>query len=196
MKRLLFLVGLALAALAFLASGAELAAHAMGAERGSWLPARDVLRAVAPALYLSVSGGPMWPLLEYALAVPGWLLFGAPGFVLMILFRGVGGKIDPADAQSYQDHEDALFLFDELSAAAQRDGYLDLGDDIHPSDHPDIDPAPAHYGENPISPEDLPERDYLLGPSGPAPRRTRDQDDDDNGDGGGDTPPPLTHLVG
>lgn len=165
MKRFLFLIGVCCLTLAFLSTGAELAARAMGGAEGEpgalLMPLSDVWRAVAPGSFLGLLNSDHWTVINQALFLPGWLLFGLPGFGLVIIFH----KRDP-DAPG-AELEESLFLFDELARAAKEEGYTGQADDMAPAHPTDLVPAEEHYAINPVDPELLTERDYLLNPAKP-----------------------------
>ena len=165
MKRFAFLIGIGLLALALLSSGAELAARAiqMGehAPGTLFMPLGEVWAKVAPGSFAALQADDNWPILSRVLTLPGWLLFGAPGMALVILFR----KRDDSSlsAQQARDHEESLYLYDELVAAAQKEGLGNLPHDLAPSDPADTVPAEEHYATDPIyGLNDSPNRDFLL----------------------------------
>jgi len=169
MKRIGFLIGIGLLALAFLATGAELAARGIAlADRSAdilLLPLSDVWRIVAPASFDALKTSAYWLALEQLFKIPGWILFGVPGMALVVLCNDKSDGI--VTREQAQDYEDSLFLYDELAVAAQKEGYTDLPDDMAPGNPADIIPADEHYATNPIEAEYLPTRDYLLDPAKP-----------------------------
>ncbi len=176
MKRIAFLFGIGLLALAFLVTSAELAARTIlsaqdapqgGATGGGdlFMSTRMVWRTVAPHSYLLLLNSAAWPIVKHLLALPAWILFGLPGLALAIGFRT--RDAEDLAAQQDQAHQDALFLFDELAKAAQKEGYDGLQDDRDPSNPADIVPAEDHYAQDPVETELMAERDFLLEPSKP-----------------------------
>ena len=178
MKRIAFLFGIGLLALAFLVTGAELAARTIlsaqnttqGGAVGSgdiFMSTRLVWRTIAPHSFLLLLNSAAWPVIKHALALPAWVLFGLPGLALAIGYR----TRDAEDLVHRQDqaHQDALYLFDELALAAQKEGYDGLQDDRDPSNPADIVPAEDHYAQDPVEAELTAERDFLLEPSKPNP---------------------------
>jgi len=186
LKRILFLAGIVLAAAAFLATAAELAAHALDPELGFFAGFDAVWRTVSPDTHQAwIAAAP--DLLRAALQLPGWLVLGAPALVLIILFheRGEGGD------------EHSLYLFDELSEQARAEGYTDTGDDIQPSDYADFVPADDHYAREDVADDVMPDRDFLLGGAAApheaeatespdeAPSRERESDNEEEAGKGG-----------
>lgn len=163
MKRILFLLGICLLTLAFLTTGAELAARGIhGPENTSGvilLPLSEVWEIVAPASFAALQNSSHWGFYALLLAVPGWILFGVPGLALVITCRS-----RDQDAQD-QDLEESLYLFDELASAAGKEGYDHLPDDLAPSNPADTVPADEHYANDPIDAELMPQRDFLLDPT-------------------------------
>lgn len=177
MKRIAFLFGIGLLALAFLVTGAELAARTIlsaqdapqgGAGGDLFMSTRMVWRTVAPHSYLLLLNSAAWPIVKHLLALPAWILFGLPGLALAIGFRTRDAE-DLADQQD-QAYQDDLYLFDELALAAQKEGYDGLQDDRDPSNLADIVPAEDHYAQDPVEAELMAERDFLLEPSKPPHR--------------------------
>ena len=166
MKRTVFLFGIGLLALAFLVTGAELAARTIlnadrvGGGNDVFMSLRLVWRVVAPHSFLLLHSSTVWPFVQHLLVLPGWLLFGLPGLALVIGFRP--RDADDLTHQHVQAHEDALYLFDELALAAQREGFHGLQDDRDPSDPADLVPAEPHFAEDPAHDELATERDFLL----------------------------------
>ncbi len=176
MKRFAFLVGIGLLTLALLSSGAELAARAlqMGEQAPSTLlmPLGKVWAEVAPGSFAALQADDNWPILSRVLTLPGWLLFGAPGMALAILFRKRGA--DSPSAQQARDHEESLYLYDELAAAAQKEGFDGLPHDLAPSDPTDTVPAEEHYAIDPIRGLTISDRDFLLSDTKPGTPAKKD----------------------
>ncbi|HEY9078486.1 hypothetical protein [Magnetovibrio sp.] len=168
MKRIVFLFGIVLLALAFLVTGAELAARTILGTHNTdvVMSTRVVWRTVAPHSFLLLHKSALWPFAQHLLIFPGWLLFGAPGLALAISFRPQDA--DDATAQQNKDHEESLYLYDELALAAQKEGYDGLQDDRYPSNPADIIPAEDHYAEDLVEDELASEHDFLLGPTKPS----------------------------
>lgn len=163
MKRIFFLIGVGLLALAFLTTAAEMAARSIHVADGetstALLSLGEVWRTTAPGSFLALMDSAQWPIIKRFLVVPGWLLFGAPGLTLVIVCHKRGPE------QLDDDHENALFLFDELAAAAQKEGYSGPADDMASSGPDDIIPAEAHFA-NDLREEELgAKRDFLLKPN-------------------------------
>jgi len=178
MKRIAFLFGIGLLALAFLVTGAELATRTIlsaqdNGARDVFVSTRLVWRTIAPHSFLLLHSSAIWPLVKHLLMLPGWVLFGLPGLTLVIGFRPHRGE-DLTISQD-QAHQDALYLFDELALAAQKDTDRGLADDRDPSDHADLVLAEDHYAAD-LSPAELAgettthpaaQRDFLLNPAKP-----------------------------
>lgn len=178
MKRLLYLLGIALCVLAFFGAAAEMAAQAMDPAIGWWPGTLRVWRTVSPdtfaAFAAALDGTPAW---LAVLRLPPWLIPGAPGIALVVVFRRRGQG-------NWQDHEDALYLYDELAGRAHAEGFDAHGrDDMAPSDPDDVVPAEDHYADDfdagdfeddePDSRDGTPPRttdnhDFLLDPKSPA----------------------------
>ena len=144
MKRLLFLIGIVLTGAAFLATAAEIAANAMDPSLGLIPSAAEVWRAISPQTYEAFAA-PESAWLD-VLRLPGWLLLGTPGLGLMIVFRERDGSLS-------REHEESLFLYDELAKHAHEEGYTGTGDDFQPSDYADFVPAEDHYADD-VSPDE------------------------------------------
>jgi len=171
MKRIIFLIGIGLLAVAFLVSAAELAARTMLSGQGGgadlWMSTRTVWRTVAPYSYLALLNSSVWSDVKGLLNLPGWVLFGLPGLVLAMIFRH--RDEDPVSAQTRQDHEDSLFLYDELAVAARKDGFHGTTDDRAPSHPDDVVAAEDHFANEIIEDALRPTRDYLLDEVKPRP---------------------------
>jgi len=177
MKRVAFLIGIGLLAMAFLVTSAELAARViLGAKDGgggAFMSTQLVWRTVAPHSFLLIHNTAYWPVLKFLLVLPGWLLFGVPGLTLGIIFRKK--ESDEQIRQHDRAYEDSLFLYEQLAEAAQKEGLKGEPDDFTPSVLDDTIPAEQHFAEDLTEGEYLPERDYLLGPA-PAPDHAPDPD--------------------
>ncbi|MCW8917015.1 MAG: hypothetical protein OQK24_14320 [Magnetovibrio sp.] len=166
MKRIFFMFGIVLLASAFLITGAELATRVLiGSTNGGskfLISTWEVWYTVAPESFLRFENHATIKLMRPVLALPGWVLFGIPGLILAAVFRN--RDEDRLKADQFKDHEESLYLFDELAqAAAEEEGLSDLPDDRAPSNPNDIVPAEAHYAEDPVDDDLLPDRDFLLG---------------------------------
>lgn len=188
MKRILYLIGMACLALAFLTTSAELAVRMIVAgqdanqgEGGGWLVSTlYVWKTVAPRSLYALTNSAIWPFAQPLLQFPGWLLFGVPGLILSLLFRTPrDDEPEPLTTKALaQAHEESLFLFDELARAAHIEGYTRTQEDSYPSNPLDTIPAEAHFADEDIEPQLLPERDYLLGP---APKSQAKDSEPDSG---------------
>jgi len=178
MKRVVFLIGVGLLAMAFLVTSAELAARViLGSQNGggeAWMSTLLVWRTVAPHSFLMLHNNAYWPILQHLLALPGWILFGLPGLTLGILFRN--RETDESIRQHDQAYEDSLFLYDQLTVAAKEEGYGDGTDDFAFGTFEDTVPAEQHFAEDPIEDKFLPERDFLLSVSKTADPNRSDLD--------------------
>jgi len=160
MKRVFFLIGIALLALGFLSAAMELAARAIAGPSGegvtTLMALSDVLRIVSPGGLLALHKLSIWSWLSPLFDLPGWVAFGVPGMATVIVFRDRS-----ADAHD-PELEDSLFLFDELADAARREKLGGPADDVSLVEHTDIVPADAQYAEDLTDDEMSVERDFLL----------------------------------
>lgn len=168
MKRILFLIGIVLSTLAFLAAGADLAAQAMNAELSMIPGSGEVWRTLWPDTFQALPAGGVWDIL---LRLPGWLILGAPGLTLIVVCRerGEGDMVE---------HEHSLYLFDELARQAHENGFDGQDDDMRPSDFDDWTPADERYAQDDVA-DDLMEEPESGGADSPpateaAPAETRD----------------------
>ena len=167
MKRILFALGIALLLVAFVITGGEMAtrvslANTENAQNflvSTWI----VWQTVAPQSFAQIQDHSHIDVIRTLAALPGWILFGVPGLILVALFR----QNDPNSLsdQEFKDHEQSLYLIDILAAEAEKEGLSELPDDLTFTDPDDVVPAEPHYAENPVEADLLPERDYLLGPN-------------------------------
>lgn len=139
-KRILFLLGIVLAVAAFLVTATELAARAIDPNLSTLASVADVWRTVSADSFEAFAAYRSGAVLEALFKLPGWLVLGLPGLALIIGFRERDGALSA-------EHEQSLFLFDELSRQAREDGY-DGDDDLSASDHPEFIPADPRYGED------------------------------------------------
>ena len=155
-KRLLFGLGIVLCLGALALTVAEIAASALDPALGL-LPSIDqVWRVLAPdshGLALELSATAVW---RFVLGLPGWLALGAPGLLLIVLFRERGEALS-------LEHEQSLFLFDELTRQARADGYDHSDADLQSTGQADFVPADAHYARDDIVDDIRGEHDFLLG---------------------------------
>lgn len=159
-KRIFFLSGIVLAALAFLATAAEMAAHGVDTDLGLLPSASDVWRALSPASFEAALGHQSvvaWLSDVGILDWPGWLILGAPGLIIIIVFHeSDDGPI------SEQDH--SLFLFDELAKQAREEGFSDQSDSELLANF-DFEPADESYAQDDVSHDaeaKNKDRDFLL----------------------------------
>lgn len=125
--RALFPFGWLLLFAAALGAAAEVAARAGPHAGGFLLSAYDVWYALWPGslvvakIRIEALLGPWaWdPLATGVLAVPLWVLFGLPGWLLIWLGRPRPGPRDEAGRQEERDEEEALFLYDSLAERAE-----------------------------------------------------------------------------
>lgn len=144
MKQILFSLGVVLAVAAFLATAGELAARALNPDLPV-LPGLDaVWRTLSPDTWEATLVLVENTQLLGVLGLPGWLVLGVPGLALIVAFRERG------EGPDQDEYEESLFLFDELAKRAREEGYDDLGDDIAPSDHADMDLADARFASDDI----------------------------------------------
>jgi hypothetical protein len=122
--RLRFLLGLVLVAGALAAAAAEVVARDLGATHAPILSAYDLWYTLRPGSLVVAEAqierlSPLlWdPVIVTVLALPAWLLFGAPGLLLIWRYspRRGGSDID----------EEAMFLYDRLAKRARDEGYDD-----------------------------------------------------------------------
>ncbi len=135
MKRGLFFFGLGLLAVAFISGAAEIAASGLSGRAPLFMAWAQVWETLWPAslatIRAGVDGGAWalgWAIMEELMILPGWLLFGMPGFTLMLVFRDRSRGPD-------KDLVESLGLYDELARRARDEGYdnADEGDDMAPS---------------------------------------------------------------
>ncbi|MEG3616846.1 hypothetical protein V5T82_00120 [Magnetovibrio sp. PR-2] len=161
------MLGIVLLSVAFLITGAEMATRVTLAETpegrkflvSTWL----VWQTVAPQSFAAIQDHAQITLIRTLTLLPGWILFGVPGLVLVALFR----KTDPNSLsdEEFKEHEESLYLIDKLAAAAEKEDLSHMPDDLTFTDPDDVVPAEDHYAQNPVEDDLLPDRDYLLGPN-------------------------------
>lgn len=159
MKALLFLFGIILCTVAFFAAALELAAHAVDPKLSVVSGFGQVLQVLAPDTLGRFLARFAWMGWEIVLRFPGWLIFGAPGFALIIFTRFRNG------AALQDEYEHSLFLFDDLAKQAQAQDHHSSGDDFAPSTHDDLDIAGERYALDNIVDDIVLERDFLLDPA-------------------------------
>lgn len=157
-QRFLFLLGIALTMGAFVATAAEIAASVIDPSLGQLPGTAQVWRVVAPESYQAAQNLPFASLWLSALQLPGWLVFGVPGLLFIILFRQRGEAVSA-------EHEQSLYLFDELTRLAREDGYRDTDDDLQSSGGADFVPADEHYASDDVESGLHNGHDFLLGDS-------------------------------
>lgn len=151
-KRLLFFIGIALAVAAFFATGAEIAAYVMDPDLGLLPSAAHVWRTLSPATFEAALA--QWPAFTLSLLrLPGWLVLGAPGLALIITCR-TGDDPSP-------EHEQSLFLFDELAKRAREEGY-DTPGETADSTALDFVPADQRYARDDVADDLIGDHDFLL----------------------------------
>lgn len=138
--RILFYLGWVLLIAAFLITGADPFLTQLG-KGGIWTSFHDVWYAYAPhsliisQIRIEKVAPVLWdPVILTILQVPGWLLFGLPGGVLVWTCRP--NKVMSEDMrEEYERQKESLFVLDELSREARKDENYDPHED---------DQAPAH----------------------------------------------------
>lgn len=128
--------------LAFISGAAEIAAQGVTGQLRVYMSVAEVWQVLSPETLEEsrTTGYPIfgdaWQLIELMMLLPGWLLFGAPGFTLAFIFRD-------HDVDADKDHEESLFLYDELTKQVHKEGmdWVGHGDDVMPSSHIRTEPA-------------------------------------------------------
>lgn len=126
--------GLAFLAAAFIAAAFEITAHGLTGERSLVMSAWQVAYIHWPDVLIQARilvedrfGPEIWVAwIIPVLSVPGWVLFGAPGIAFLWLsrYRRRAGEED-------DEHEQSLYLYDELAKAARADGYVETDEDLY-----------------------------------------------------------------
>lgn len=160
MKQFFFILSLGLLALTFVAGAAEMAAQGLSGGLRIWMPAMEVWQVLSPDTLLAgeqaiaETSPTLWQLAQGLLQLPGWLLLGLPGSVMAIAFR---------DRETNEDleHEEAMFLYDELARHAREEGMNDSahGDDMmgHASERSElIEPADTAFADERVDPQQGP----------------------------------------
>ena len=130
--KVLFLLGWGLLIIAFGASAAEMAAHAIGGARGAFISFSVVIAAMWPNAWSALQGALGVGLSKAIFALPGWLTFGLPGGLLVWFCRSNKDSLS-------EEESDSMFLFDELSKQAKQDGYDEASREEYFDDHKDIE---------------------------------------------------------
>ncbi len=128
--------------LAFISGAAEIAAQGVTGELRMYMSVAEVWQVLSPETLEESRNtdfpifGDAWQLIELMMLLPGWLLFGAPGFTVAFIFRD-------HDVDADQDHENSVFLYDELTKQVHEEGmnWVEQGDDVMPSSHIRTEPA-------------------------------------------------------
>ena len=155
MKRGLFIFGIGFLVLAFIAGAAEIAAQGVTGQLRAYMSVAEVWQVLSPATLEESRNtgypvlGDAWQLIELMMLLPGWLLFGAPGFALAFIFRD-------RDVDADQDHEESVFLYDELTKQVHEEGmsWVGQGDDVMPSSHIRTEPAGQEMADERIHHEE------------------------------------------
>ncbi|MCR4376728.1 MAG: hypothetical protein NUV50_01375 [Rhodospirillales bacterium] len=154
-KRLLFILGIALAGAAFVATGTEIVASALNPDLGRLPSAAELWRAVSPATFEAALA--QWPMIvSTVLTLPAWLLLGAPGITFIIIGH-------ERDEDAAPEIEQSLYLFDELTRRAREDGFADIDDFSH-STAMDFHPADPQFIRDSVADDLIDGHDYLLDP--------------------------------
>lgn len=134
--RVLFYLGWMLLVLAFAAAAAESIPRAMpgGGGGGAFISAYDLWYAAQPGslvvaqIQVEKLSPALWnPVIVGVLALPGWLLFGGPG-ALLVWFCRPFKQITEQELEDMQKQEESLLLLERLSREAEEAGYTDSDD--------------------------------------------------------------------
>lgn len=136
LRHLARLFGLILLALAFIATAFEMTAHGMSDDRSVFMSAWKVAyihwpdQLIQARIYVEnhygVTAWVDWVI--PVLSVPGWVSFGSTGVAMLWLSME---KRHPDHDSEMASHEESLFLYDELSRAADDDGFQESEEDIY-----------------------------------------------------------------
>ena len=156
MKRGLFIFGIGFLVLAFIAGAAEIAAQGVTGQLRVYMSVAEVWQVLSPETLEESRNagypvlGDAWQLIELFMLLPGWLLFGAPGFALAFIFRD-------RDVDADKEHEESLFLYDELTKQVHEEGMdqVHQGDDVMPSSHIRTEPAGKEMAEENVDIEEI-----------------------------------------
>ena len=154
------LLGTLLLGLAVAAATAEGFARAEGIGGGRFfLPLIEVAAALWPERLVgflsdirALPGGALWPpLLETLFRLPGWILFGGPG--LIVLWRAPGRAGDTPRGAA--DEDNPYDLFDDLARSAEQEGVHDTDPGMGPNlmQDGDITPPDPPLDSAPDSPD-------------------------------------------
>lgn len=162
--RIVFLLGLAFLAAAFLGGMVEIAARGILDVGHAWLSMEETWGTLWPdSLRVFKTANPgLWKLASPVMGLPAWLVFGLPGGLLAWFTRPHRTPEDEGP------DEESLFLYDELARQAREEGWdhhheeepLHHHVDLDAADHdPDLDAshddmAPSdHEGINDADPD-------------------------------------------
>ena len=156
MKRGLFIFGIGFLVLAFISGAAEIAAQGVTGQLRVYMSIAEVWQILSPETLEESRNtghpvlGDVWQLIELMMLLPGWLLFGAPGFALAFIFRD-------HDVDADKDHEESLFLYDELTKRVHKEGMdeVNQGDDVMPSSHIRTEPAEKEMADESFDHEEV-----------------------------------------
>ena len=138
--RIPYYFGWILLAVAFVSAAAEVLVRSTGRSSELIVAAHDLLYAISPSGLLIIQirleniSPYLWdPWILMLLGMPAWVLFGGPGFLLIIVFRprkpDYMKRLEEARQQERQ-----LLLYDELAREAELKGIDRNEDDMRP-DH-------------------------------------------------------------
>ena len=155
MKRGLFFIGIGFLALAFISGASEIAAQGVSRQLRMYMPIVEVWEVLSPETLEQFRNDGIsifasnWRTVEMFMLLPGWLLFGVPGIFLALVFRD-------RDAGPGADHEESIFLYDELAKRANEEGMSEdfHGDDVMPSSHVRTEPAGLDMADEHIEIDD------------------------------------------
>ena len=179
--RALFYLGWVFLLLAFAAAAAETIPRAMQGGGGFFVSAYDLWYAAWPGslvvaqIQVEKLSSALWdPVIVGVLALPGWLLFGGPGSLLVWFCRPFKGMTEQ-ELEDLQKQEESLLLYERLAREAEEAGHTD-GDDRLP-DHAGHEFLESEGGVHPYS-EDAVVNDLEF--------KNADLNGGENGDGGKD----------
>ncbi len=130
--RVLFYLGWMFLILAFAAAAAESIPRSLpGGGGGVFISAYDLWYAAQPGslvvaqIRVEKLSPALWdPVIVGVLALPGWLLFGGPG-ALLVWFCRPNKQMTEQELEDLQKQEEALLLLERLSREAEEAGYTD-----------------------------------------------------------------------
>lgn len=133
-RRVLFYLGCVLLLAAFAAAAAEVVVHAERGREPGMATAHDLWYALAPGslviahIRVERLSPALWdPVIVTILSWPAWVLLGLPGAALFAAFRP-RRRMSDDERQDLREHEESLFLYDELARRAHEDGYVEEDD--------------------------------------------------------------------